>query len=81
MYRSFSPTATAWAEFRAWFKELPADFRPHVDRLVPNEWFKSFEAQGTQNDMWEMWYVHQSIHRCLMFNPYLITHAATNAGL
>ena len=56
---SHSPTHANWVRFRSWVKSKKADmgFKPYVDNIVPTDWYREFETKGTQDKMWEMWYI------------------------
>jgi len=33
-------------------------FHPYVPDSLPSQWYQSFEAGGTGQHMWEMWFIH-----------------------
>jgi len=33
-------------------------FRPYVPDALPTSWYQDFERSGTQDNMWEMWFIH-----------------------
>ena len=33
-------------------------FRPYVPDALPSKWYRDFERAGTQDSMWEMWFIH-----------------------
>ena len=71
---SHSPTHANWAAFRAWVKPKHADpqFRPYVDGITPTDWYREFEAKGTQHSMWEMWYLKFcELHNCFTVYPWV----------
>ena len=71
---SHSPTHANWAAFRAWVKPKHADsqFRPYVDGITPTDWYRKFEAKGTQHTMWEMWYLKFcELHNCFTVYPWV----------
>ena len=45
-----------------WFHEHePSDaphFRPYVPDALPTKWYREFEATGTADSMWEMWFIY-----------------------
>lgn len=53
----FAPLPRFWREFQDWYhihRKKPK-FRPYVRNIVLTKWYKSFEKQGRQGSMWEMW--------------------------
>lgn len=54
---SHSPTHANWVAFRTWMKTKNDDIKPYVDNIIPNDWYRQFEEEGTQDGMWEMWYI------------------------
>ena len=45
-----------------WFHEhkpsVAPHFRPYVPDALPTQWYKVFEAKGTEDCMWGMWFIH-----------------------
>ena len=33
-------------------------FRPYVPDALPTKWFQDYERSGTQDSMWEMWFIY-----------------------
>eukprot|EP00960_Hanusia_phi_P018944 558458-Hanusia_phi.AAC.1 len=56
---SFSPKATAWREFRAWFERMQENkaFVPLVEGIMPSLWYQQFQQEGRESSMWEMWLI------------------------
>lgn len=59
----FSPQPKLWAEFQDWYHETRSSpnaskFHPYVEGALPTSWYKQFEASGTQDGMWEMWFIY-----------------------
>ena len=65
----FSPKATAWADFRAWFYALPEGFKPNVPGIIPDRWFNDFTRDRKERSMWEMWWIRFS-HEKDLFTVY-----------
>ena len=44
-----------------WFHQhkpsVAPHFRPYVPDALPTEWYRQFEQSGTQDSMWEMWFI------------------------
>ncbi|ESO03315.1 hypothetical protein HELRODRAFT_173601 [Helobdella robusta] len=56
----FSPSPQYWAEFQDWYHyaRTVKGFWPYVDDTEPGKWFRGFVAQGTADNMWEMWFIY-----------------------
>jgi len=37
---------------------LTPHFRPYVPGALPTKWYQDLERTGTQDSMWEMWFIH-----------------------
>ena len=55
---SMSPKYHVWREFREWVKRARRDHEdPTVGDIVPSRWYRDFLAKGTQESMWEIWFL------------------------
>lgn len=56
----FAPHPISWRRFQNWHHRYygNASIKPYVPGIVPTEWYKMFEGQGTQAAMWEMWHIY-----------------------
>ena len=65
LYRLFAtwghaPRPNKWRAFQDWFHKMRADkdFKPYIKDTILYHWYRSFEAKGTQDSMWEMWAIY-----------------------
>ncbi len=58
----FAPHPARWREFQDWFYKARKDrkFSPYVRGIEPTRWYKMFELEHKEDNMWEMWAIYYS---------------------
>ena len=56
----FAPNPKFWGKFQDWYHVHINDtkFHPYVPGIIPTTWYQMFEGRGTQDSMWEMWFIY-----------------------
>jgi len=54
----YAPRPESWRRFQDWFHGKDPNLKPYVEGILPTSWYRTFEKQGTQRSMWEMWHIY-----------------------
>ena len=74
----FSPSPHVWKDFQDWFHanitHLVDDkgqshiesFHPYVPGTQPSKWYEGFVQDGSEDTMWEMWFIFYTTQKSLL---------------